>query len=293
MSQTASPTPQDPQVSVVIPSLNAASTLVEQLEALGRQRTDRSFEVLVADNGSTDGTAELVERFSGTVPGLRLVDASVRKGTNVARNCGARAARGEYVLMCDADDEVDEMWVEHMARALDSADTVGGRLERRKLNPHLTNPQGDNGITVNLGFLPRPIGANAGYRKSVWEALGGFNEDYARGGTETEFFWRAQLAGYTLVDVPDAVVHYRMRATTKTSIRQTYIWGRQSGMLYRDFRASGMRYDVVQTIRDWVWVPRLVWRARQGPAKRAELLRYLAYRFGRVAGSVKYRVLFV
>ena len=282
-----------PQVSVVIPALNAADTLPLQLEALARQRTDRTFEVLVSDNGSTDGTAEVVESFRDRVPGLRLVDASARTGTNYARNCGARAARGEYILMCDADDEVEGDWLDHLARALDSADSVGGRLERLKLNPHLIEPSGEPGITLRLGFLPRPIGANAGYRKGVWEAMEGFDEAYVRGGTETEFFWRLQLAGYTLVDVPEAVVHYRMRDSARKSVRQMYIWGRQSPMLYRDFKSAGMRFDDREFSRNIKLLPRLIWRARRGPRDRRILARELAYRAGRVVGSVKYRVLFV
>ena len=293
MSESGAAASSAPQVSVVIPALNAAGTLGVQLEALARQDTGRPFEVLVADNGSTDGTAELIDRFTERLPGLRRVDASARTGTNYARNCGARAARGEYVLMCDADDEVDQGWMEALARALERADTVGGRLERRKLNPHLSDPEGDNGITTRHGFLPRPIGANAGYRRAVWEALGGFNEDYTRGGTETEFFWRAQLAGYTLVDVPDAVVHYRMRTNVSKSVKQMYIWGRQSAMLFRDFKDSGMRWDVMQSVREWVWLLRLAWGAPRDPRMRLDLRLQSAYRAGRVVGSLKYRVLFV
>ena len=61
--------------SVVIPAFNAEATIADQLTALAGQRTDASFEVLVCDNGSTDGTRGVVEHFADRMPLLRLVDA--------------------------------------------------------------------------------------------------------------------------------------------------------------------------------------------------------------------------
>ncbi|WP_432547364.1 glycosyltransferase [Kineococcus sp. SYSU DK004] len=285
-----------PDVSVVIPTRNGARTLPVQLDALARQRTSRRFEVIVADNGSTDGTRELVEEYAREHPWLRWVDASARTGSNVARNIGTAAARAESVLLCDSDDEVADDWLEHLARALETADGVGGRLEREKLNTEYAarwgTPGGQTGITRQLGFLPRPVGANAGYRKSVWEELGGFDEDYVRGGTETEFYWRLQLAGHTLVDVPEAVVHYRMRPDLRTSVRQMYIWGRQSPMLYRDFRAHGLRFDPRDLLRRWKGFLRMVRYSYRGDVERLQVLRHGGYLLGRLVGSVKYRVVF-
>lgn len=71
-----------PEVSVVIPALDAAGTLPLQLEALARQRTRRTYEVLVADNGSRDGTADVVRGFAGSpVASPRIV--ACRAGRNV------------------------------------------------------------------------------------------------------------------------------------------------------------------------------------------------------------------
>ena len=284
------------EVSVVIPARNAASTLAAQLEALARQRTGRRYEVLVADNGSTDGTAAVVAAWTDRVPGLRLVDASRREGSNVARNVGTQAAAAELVLLCDADDVVDEGWLEALAGGLDDADGVGGRLERVSLNPDFVRawgePKGQPGIVVQHEFLPRPISANAGYRKAVWAELGGFDEAYVRGGAETEFFWRLQLAGHTLLDVPDAVVHYRMRSNFRLLVRQMYIWGRQSPMLYRDFRDRGMPRDLKGSLRAWGWLLKGVGRLHRTPRDRLVWCRNLGYRVGRIVGSFRYHVLY-
>ena len=68
------------RVSVVIPCLNAAATLGAQLDALGRQTWQGDVEVLVGDNGSTDGSVELAESFRDRLPGLRVVSAADRGG---------------------------------------------------------------------------------------------------------------------------------------------------------------------------------------------------------------------
>ncbi|HEY4573152.1 MAG TPA: glycosyltransferase family A protein, partial [Thermoanaerobaculia bacterium] len=100
------------KLSVVIPCLNAAATLGVQLAALTRQSWPGGWEVIVADNGSTDGSREIVESYRGRLPGLALVDASDRRGQAHARNLGAAAATGDALLFCDADDEVAPGWME-------------------------------------------------------------------------------------------------------------------------------------------------------------------------------------
>lgn len=285
-----------PDVSVVIPALDAGHTLAAQLQALARQRTSRTVEVVVADNGSTDGTADVVRAHADRLPGLRLVDASARRGTNVARNIGTASARAELVLLCDADDEVDDDWVETLATGLEAADGVGGTLELRRLNARYAaapgQPASIPGVIVQLGFLPRPTGANAGFRRSWWEELGGFDERYVRGGTETEFFWRLQLAGGRFADVPGAVVHYRLRTSVKASLRQMYIWGRQHCMLYQEFRGHGLRFAVRDTAGAWERIARSAAVVAWHRERRMELAQQLCYRAGRVAGSWSYRVFF-
>src|SRR4051812_10229895 len=102
------------KLSVVIPCLNGVPTLRETLEALARQKWDHPWEVVYADNGSTDGSIELAETFRGRIPNLRFVDASIRRGQPFALNTGAHAARGESIAFTDADDQVADGWVAAM-----------------------------------------------------------------------------------------------------------------------------------------------------------------------------------
>ena len=103
------------EASVVIPVYNGAAFIEKQLQALAEQQTSRSFEVLVSDNGSTDNTRALVERFNAPYP-LRWVDSSNIKGPANARNVGALEARGKILVYCDSDDYVETGWLEgHLA----------------------------------------------------------------------------------------------------------------------------------------------------------------------------------
>ena len=84
-----------PDLSVIVPVLNAVPTLGQQLEALSRQAYDGTWEVVVADNGSTDGSPELAAAWQDKLPALRVIDASDRRGAGATRNAAARVARGD------------------------------------------------------------------------------------------------------------------------------------------------------------------------------------------------------
>src|SRR5687767_27975 len=92
-----------PAVSVIIACLNAAETISGQLEALAAQTWSRPWEVIVADNGSSDDSRSVVERFRDRLPALRIVDASAKRGQPYALNVAAREARGTALAFCDAD----------------------------------------------------------------------------------------------------------------------------------------------------------------------------------------------
>src|SRR3954451_7038513 len=79
-------------LSVIIPCYNSAATLAAQLSALAGQKTTYCWEVVVADNGSTDNTRAAATVFGDRIPHLHVVDASARRGAAHARNTGAHAA---------------------------------------------------------------------------------------------------------------------------------------------------------------------------------------------------------
>ncbi len=96
-----------------------------------------------------------------------------------ARSAGARAARGDFFLFCDADDVADPGWIEAMARAAPSCDGAGGYLEEERLNDARVRSWRSAATPGCLPgdkiFLPYPFTANAAVRADVYRELGGFN----------------------------------------------------------------------------------------------------------------------
>jgi glycosyltransferase involved in cell wall biosynthesis len=107
-----------PSVSVIVPCYNRARTIERALRSVVRQ-TFTNFEVIVCDDGSTDGTGELVRAFAADDPRIQLYRLSENVGPAGARNLGMRIARGEYIAFLDSDDE----WLpEKLARQVERLD---------------------------------------------------------------------------------------------------------------------------------------------------------------------------
>ncbi|HEY2645164.1 MAG TPA: glycosyltransferase [Galbitalea sp.] len=222
---TAEPSPIE--VSVVIPAYNAEATLGEQLAALGRQRVPFAWEILVCDNASTDATAQVTRDWQARLPQLQLLDASARRGPGAARNVGAAAARGVFLLFCDADDVVADDWVAELHSALQSHGFVTGKSRRPELNSDPEAPVYFDFATYRMPFLSRiPVagGGNLGVRKSVFERVSGFDEFQHRG-EDVDLCWRIQLAGEALATAPTAVVTVRNRPNLRATFSQAYANG--------------------------------------------------------------------
>jgi glycosyltransferase involved in cell wall biosynthesis len=222
-----------PDVSVVIPARNAAATLAVQLDGLCGQDYPGRWEVVVADNASTDATAKLVDEWSARFSALRRV-AVPKIGVTSARNMGARAARGDVLLFCDADDAVAPKWMAEMVGALARFDVVGGALRYEPLSPsQVPRPNLGAGIELPRLFgMSYAISANLGCKRTVFEAIGGFDEEFAVGCDDVDFSWRARYAGFSLGFAPDAIVHYRLRAPLGAFARQQYGYARGDAHLY-------------------------------------------------------------
>ncbi len=285
------------KLSVVIPCLDAAGTIAQQLDALVGQSWPGGWEVIVADNGSTDRSREIVESYRDRLPGLKLVDASDRRGQAHARNLGAAAATGDAFLFCDADDVVAPGWLEGMGRALAAHEFVACRYDNEKLNPvwvqrtHL-NPQKD-GLTAYdyPPFLPHAGGGGLGVRRAVHEAVGGFDESMPAL-EDTDYCWRIQLAGYSFHFVPEAAVYIRHRHDPRSIYRQGVSYGLHNVLIYKKYRPRGMpRLGWLPGALRWaklILKTPLMTLTREG---RSRWLWQLGWRVGRVKGCWRFRVM--
>jgi glycosyltransferase involved in cell wall biosynthesis len=282
-----------PSVSVVIPALNVAETLPDQLAALAGQTYTDAFEVIVADNGCTDGTARVAEDWAPRLP-VRVVDASARRGINHARNVGIRAAHGPIVLLCDGDDQVSRDWIRRLAEALGTYDVVGGplRFVGSPTAVQWRKPLSVTELRRSHDFLPYAFGSNMGFRRPVFDAVGGFDEDYRIGADEIGFCWRAQLDGLSIGFAPEAFVDYRIREGLRATARQFYAYGQGAAHLHRDFRRYGLRPRPLRGIvKSWWRVLVAIPIVARDPIARGNWVRNAAWLLGRVRGSLRYHVI--
>lgn len=287
------------RLSVVIPCYNAETLIGEQLEAFTRQEWDQPWEVVVSDNGSTDGSRAVVEGFYGRIPSLRLVDSSGSQGSGHARNVGIEQAAGELILHCDADDVVADNFVSAMAEALDTHDFVACRLEEHRLNePWIAAGWGNgqrDGLPRSAGFLPSAGGGTLGYRRFVFDLVGGFDTTL-RAREDTDFCWKAQLEGVPLHFVPETAVHYRYPVSYRNMYRQSRVLAEFQVLLYRRYRPLGMeKLPLRRALRGkvtwWKLLRQLPGLRRADRAGRARYVRDVGRKVGRLKGSFRYRTL--
>ena len=223
-------------ISVVIPVRNGGSFIGKQLEALLAQDSHAAFEVIVADNGSTDHTVQIASGFANRDPRVRVVDASRRVGVNQARNVGARAALGGAVLLTDADDVVRPGWIDAYWQAFrNGAHTVGGSLNR---------VLADGTVLARESQLYKSMmcesayanGTNCGFTREAFDAVGGFDEGLAGGADEIDFFARTSRVGYQMTFVPDAVVDKLQHTDLSAAFQQHFNFGRGEVCLAKKFK---------------------------------------------------------
>jgi GT2 family glycosyltransferase len=225
-----------PEVSIVIACRDAELTLGVQLAALSRQECPVPWNVVISDNGSTDGTVALARSFTDRLPGLVIVDSSDRTGAGHARNVGSRATQAPLLVFCDADDEAAPGWLAAIVQALGTHPFVAGRFDAEKLNSAAifrSRPlQQSSGLQCSpFGpDLPHAGAGNLGIRREVFLRAGGF--DPVVGCLEdTDLCWRIQLSGTKLVFAPDAVMHVRLRSSLRTMWAQGRAYGTASALL--------------------------------------------------------------
>lgn len=195
---------------MVIPVLDAATTIGVQIAAVLGQDCPEPFEVVVVDNGSTDGTRAVVEGFADAR--VRLVAEVDRpRNAGAAKNTGVRSARAPSIAFCDADDLVADGWLAAVLAALRKHPLVSVTCEHRRCSPALSDRSCPAPVEHReLGGVTVFAGGAFGIARDVYLAVGGFDPD-ARGAVDYEFalrLWRA--TGLTAVP-SGAVVHVRLR----------------------------------------------------------------------------------
>lgn len=212
-----------PLVSVVIPNWNGARWLPLCLDSL-RGQTFRDFEVLVVDNGSSDGSVGLLATH---YPEVRVIPLPENKGFSGGVNVGIQASSGKYVAVLNNDLELHPRWLECTVQTLAEHPEAGfcaGKLlfyADRKTIDGAGMALDWRGQAYNLGHgevdvgqfeTPREVpGAGAAavlYRRAMLDDIGLLDEDFFAYFEDVDLSFRAQLAGYRCRYAPDAVAYH-------------------------------------------------------------------------------------
>jgi len=222
-----------PEVSVIIVNWNGRELLEECLRSLSAQ-TFRDFEVILVDNGSSDGSAEWVEKNHPEAAVLRLKQ---NLGFSAGNNAGLKLARGRFIALLNNDTKAEPGWLEALHRGI-SADqqiaacdsmvlyydrpdliwsagadyTVAGSVSaRHHLQPAARMPEKEGSSSPADVFVA--VACAAIYRKKVIEEIGLFDEDFFNGYEDVDWSFRAHLFGHRIVNQPQAIVRHKVSST--------------------------------------------------------------------------------
>jgi glycosyltransferase involved in cell wall biosynthesis len=206
-----------PAVTVVVPTRGRAAYLEVTLDSLCRQRSGVAYEILVVDDGATDATPEVAERF-----GVRLIRHGERRSLNAARNTGIREARADLIAFVDDDVFAPPGWLDALVEGADrhpDAEAFGGPI-RPRFEGHAPRGCGREDppiTTLDLGGedveATMVWGANFAVRRSAVDRIGEFDESLDRAhGDEEDWLLRLRAEGGRIVYLAEAGLDHRRSA---------------------------------------------------------------------------------
>lgn len=216
-----------PDVSVVVVTWNGRRFLEACLQAVMSQ-DGADFEIIVVDNGSTDGSADFVRAIC---PAARVIELPTNQGFAAGNNAGAREARGRFVAFLNNDTVASAGWLRALRGGIDAA--AGYVLTTSRIvymhDPGIIDSAGDglyrsggafkrhHGAPASVAEVSREVfgicGAACMLPSDVFEQLGGFDEAFFASHEDVDLSYRARLAGYRCRYVADAVVRHHGSAS--------------------------------------------------------------------------------
>ncbi len=227
-----------PFVSVVIPCYNGLRTVGECLTSIAEQTYPKDrYEVILADNGSTDGTCEYVR---AAFPWVKLIH-STEKGSGYARNAGIREAQGELILSTDSDCVADRDWMMQLvslfAEAAPDVAAIGGKILPYSTKTAVERYQlawvGQPDIKKVESGVRYTATPNAAFRTSIVRQVGAF--DGTLGFDDTDLGMRLLQAGYQIQYTDLALVRHRNPASLGELYRHRVKYGMFNFALARKY----------------------------------------------------------
>jgi GT2 family glycosyltransferase len=284
-----------PFFSVIIPNYNGQRFLGVLLDALFAQNW-QDFEIILADDASGDDSVAFVE---AKYPGVRLLVNRDNQGFTRTCNTAVDAARGRLIVLLNNDTQPEPTWLAELAKAVcanPQAAIFASKIllfnERTKLHT-AGDLMGVDGVPRNRGVWEEDhgqydqatqvfggCGGAALFRKEVWQALGGFDDDFWMYMEDADFAFRVQLSGWQTVFVPTARVYHHLSATGGGVLASYYVGRNTIWLIAKNMPTHLLLRHLPQIVKAQVEVAVDALRHWRGEAARARLAGQLAGLWG-------------
>ena len=243
-----------PSVSVIIPAYNNQLTIEETLQSVTNQNYQGSLEIIVVDDGSTDQTPEIAQRYASKV--IRQSN----KGPGVARNRGAREAIGDILVFTDSDCVLSPQCISELVRPLQDA-TISGSQGRYKCHDkalisrfvqyEYEERARRQARVDNVYWIATH---SACYRREAFFQVGGFFEDSFSGGEDLDLSQRLTDCGLRMVFNSNAIVYHHHPDTLRKYITSKFARAYWMLRLYKRFPNRIIRDPITPALRKLMMV---------------------------------------
>jgi O-antigen biosynthesis protein len=219
-----------PRISVVVCTFNGSRTIRKCLASLTALDYP-DYEVIVIDDGSTDGTAEIVAEFP-----CRVIH-QTNRGLSTARNVGLKASTGEIVAYIDDDAFADRDWLHFLAVAFRKSNHAGvggpniAPADGFAATVVARSPGGPCHVMLSDDVAEHIPGCNMAFRRDALMAIGGFDPQFLVAGDDVDICWQIQQTGQTIGFAPAGVVWHKRRNSVRGFLRQQAAYGKAESLL--------------------------------------------------------------
>jgi GT2 family glycosyltransferase len=283
------------KISIIIPHFNGKHHLDDCFQSL-RKQTFTNFEILLADNGSMDGTRTYVREH---YPEVTLIELGENLGFTGACSAGWEAATGDIAILLNNDTEADPNWLQEIVNAFEQHPEVGAIASKMLLfdrRDHF-HTSGDyyrlDGIPGNRGVWQKDegqydqeevvfgaCGGSSAYRRSMIEEIGFLDGDYFFSCEDVDISWRVNLAGWKVLYVPTAVIYHKLKATGGSEVGSYYDGRNFLYLIWKNYPTSLLRKYWRNILKAHLTITKDALRAWRGKAARARLRGQLAGLWG-------------
>jgi glycosyltransferase involved in cell wall biosynthesis len=218
------------KISFIIPVYNSEKTIKNTVESILNQETDHALDIIIINDGSTDNSGEIAAKLSKENKNIKLFWQE-NKGEAAALNEGMTHCEGDFVVLVEADVELEKKWLTKVIGEFDCPSVMG-------VGGNLATAEGDSwiariaGYEVELKFKNKPrdtkhiTSANAIYRRGVFSKIGILNEGLLNASLDADFNYRIIHNGYKLIFVKNAIAIHHFKSTLLSFLKRQYAYAR-------------------------------------------------------------------